>query len=79
MGLDHLTKSAPSLMRALDKNSMEEGHWDAQRASSRAPRPAEEGQVITDIPESRLMKSRSNFRFGSYCFIFSVYGLCHCF
>lgn len=36
---------------------MEEGHWDAQRASSRAPRPAEEGQVITDIPENCLMKS----------------------
>ena len=73
-----LTQLVPSLMRALDGNSVEEGHGVCSIQGIGACHPGKGERVVTDVVWICLVKMwfYSNW---SYCFMFVVYKLCYCF
>ena len=73
-----LTQLVPSLRRALDGNSVEEGHGVCSIKGTGACHPGKGERVVTDVVWICLVKIwlYSNW---SYCFMFIVCKLCYCF
>lgn len=64
-------------MRALDGNSMEEGHGVCSIQGIRARHPGKGEQVVTDVVWICLVNIWS-YPNWSYCFMFIVCKLCYC-
>lgn len=73
-----LTQLVPSLMRALDGNSVEEGHGACSIQGIGACHPDKGERVVTDVVWICLVKIWFYSNWSS-CFLFVVCKLCYCF